>query len=75
MKSQGDKWREIGEYIANDIGKSGFDGKKIGKPMDDKYEKEKTLWKSVGVAAQDLHSAYFVYDNACKNNIGSDISL
>ena len=75
MISNGTKWREIGEYIANDIGKSGLDGKKVGKPINDKYENTKTLWKSVGVAAQDLHSAYFVYNNACNNNIGTDVSL
>ena len=75
MKSNGRKWREIGEYIANDVGKSTMDKKEIGKPIDGKYENIKTLWKSVGVAAQDLHSAYFVYDNACNNNIGTDVVL
>ena len=74
-KSNGNKWREIGEYIVNDIGKNGFDSKKFGKPINEKYENQMTLFKSVGVAAQDLHSAYFVYDNAVKNNIGTDVCL
>ena len=75
MKSNGDKWREIGEFITNEVGKSGLEGKEGGKPINERYENEMTLWKSVGVAAQDLHSAYFVYDNAVKNEIGTDVFL
>eukprot|EP01083_Nonionella_stella_P165417 550225_1 len=69
------KWREIGEYVYNDVGQDGVCNKQMGKPVDVKFEKQKTLFKSVGVAAQDLHSAYFVYGQAVNDNIGTDVNL
>eukprot|EP01084_Bolivina_argentea_P198830 340346_1 len=69
------KWREIGEYITNEIGENCMNGKEFGKPIDAKYENERTLYKSVGVAAQDLHSAYFIYNNAVDYDIGTDVYL
>ena len=67
----GVKWREIGEYICNHR----MEGKQFGKPIDEKYENEKTLFKSVGVAAQDLHSAYFIYHNALAAGVGTNVVL
>ena len=73
-KYKTNKWREIGEYISNEIGDN-LNKKENGKPINNKYENEITLYESVGVAAQDLHSAYFVYQNAIDKHIGTDVCL
>ena len=53
---------EIGEVIL---------GKKKGRTSDT----EITVYKSLGVASQDLAAAYYVYQNAKNNNIGQLIKI
>ncbi|MBA31827.1 MAG: ornithine cyclodeaminase family protein [Chloroflexi bacterium] len=58
------------EKIYGDIG-SIISGKLIGREDD----KEITLFKSVGLAIQDISCASFVYEMAKKNNLGTEVSL
>ena len=53
---------EIGEVIL---------GKKKGRTSDT----EITVYKSLGIASQDLAAAYYVYQNAKNNNIGQLIKI
>ena len=53
---------EIGEVI-------------LGKKESRTSETEVTVYKSLGVASQDLAAAYYVYQNAKKNNIGQIINI
>ncbi|MDI1352229.1 MAG: ornithine cyclodeaminase family protein [bacterium] len=39
------------------------------------YKKQRTVFKSVGLAIQDLSVARVVYDNALKNNLGTNFNL
>ena len=75
MKLEGTKWWDIGQFVNDEIGVDGMKKKEAGKPVDVKYGKQRTLFKSVGVAAQDLHSAYFVYQNALRNGKGTDVKM
>ena len=71
-KKENKDYIEIGEITFNLIGKN---TKKYGEPGDDRFNNEMTLFESVGVSAQDLHSAYCIYQQACQQGVGTDVSL
>jgi len=75
-ESKNTKWMEIGQYLVNKGGKTAVNNKIYGEPIESKFENTITLFESVGVAAQDLHSANFIYNNSTKNNnIGKTVYL
>ncbi|ETO23853.1 alanine dehydrogenase [Reticulomyxa filosa] len=77
--------QKIVKFVKNDnyvllsevVGKNShkLDSKKLGHPLDPKHEKQITLFESVGVSAQDLFSAIAIYENALKQNVGTELVL
>jgi ornithine cyclodeaminase len=47
----------------------------LGKITGRQSENEITLFKSLGIAVEDLASAYFIYEKALKQNAGIEVEL
>ena len=73
LKYEKKNYLEIGQFISENM--ENVKNKEYGIPIDDSYNNKMTLFESVGVSAQDLHSAYCIYQRACEQGVGADVYL